>query len=152
MLVACGADQDSDLHQFIETVSKRPGRTVEPIPDFKKTASFKYPNKLKRRDPFSAKGKRQAKDMSAPDLNRKKQPLEEFPIDGLSFVGTLSRGVHHWALIRTPKEQVFKVTIGQYMGQNYGRVVKITPKTLTLVESIRVNGRWQKKNIELKLK
>lgn len=151
-LVACGQEKDRDLHDFIKAVSKRSGRAIEPIPDFKTSASFKYPNKIRRRDPFAAKSGQDSNDMSAPDLNRKKQPLEAFPLDSLEFVGFLSRGTEHWALIRAANKVVYKVTIGQYMGRNYGRVLKITPQQVVLVETIRLNGRWQKKTINLKLK
>lgn len=151
-MTACSDGRHQDLHDFIGQVAKRPGRAITPIPDFKPSESYVYPSKIKRRDPFAKKRKRNTSAVDAPDLQRAKQPLEAFPLDGLHYVGHLQKSGTYWALIQAPNQELHKITIGQYIGKNHGRVVEIRPQVILIKETVRVDGRWQKKIVHLKLK
>lgn len=75
-----------------------------------------------------------------PDPNRPRQILEQFALDSLIMVGTLGKGSDIAALIRAPDGTVYRVKLGQYIGQNDGRVVNIDNGGLDLVELIQDGG------------
>ncbi|TAL59097.1 MAG: pilus assembly protein PilP [Legionella sp.] len=143
LLTACSSD-NTDLQNYINEVKQRPGRPIEPIPKLSPLPIFKYPEGDVRRSPFKPVNVHKT-DQFAPDQKRKKQPLEMFPLDALKFVGTLKEGNVIWALIKEPDNQVLRVRIGDYMGQNYGRVIAIKEDMLKLEESLQDAGKWQKK-------
>lgn len=77
-----------------------------------------------------------------PDLNRPKELLEKVGLDKLQFVGTIGSGNVLSALINHDNH-VYTVKTGNYMGENFGRVSKITPDEITLVETVEdANGNW----------
>ena len=61
----------------------------------------------------------------APELNRRREPLESYPLDSMALVGSLERGGQRVALIRV-NNLLYQVRAGNYLGQNYGRVMAIT--------------------------
>jgi type IV pilus assembly protein PilP len=69
-------------------------------------------------------------------LNRRKEALEAYPIDALRMVGTLARGGSLWALIQAPDQTISRVSVGNYLGENYGRVTDIGDNRVNLVEII----------------
>lgn len=75
-------------------------------------------------------------DQSRPDTNRPRQILEQFALDSLVMVGTMGDGSDISALIRAPDRTVYRVRLGQYIGQNDGRVVNVDNGGLDLVELI----------------
>jgi len=150
MLPACSGD-DTDLQNYINDVKHRPGRPIEPIPKLAPLPIFKYPENDVRRNPFKPMDIKKRSDENAPDKNRKKQPLELYPLDALKFVGTLKQGNTVWALIKQPNKQVTRVRIGDYIGQNYGRVISIKDSTIKLEESIKDTGTWEKRITTLNL-
>lgn len=90
-------------------------------------------------------------DSLAPSQNRQKQALEAFPLDTLRFVGTLSQNSEIWALIKQPDLQITHVRVGDYMGQNYGRIQLIEHDLIQLVETIKNSGAWEHHVTLLKL-
>lgn len=89
----------------------------------------------------------------APDTSRAKEPLERFALQQLQLVGTLSMGQRHVALIKTPEHEVVSVREGNYMGDNHGRITRITPQAVSVSERIftRQDG-WQKRAAALELR
>lgn len=79
-------------------------------------------------------------DRSRPDTTRPRQILEQFALDSLVMVGTMGNGSDISALIRAPDRTVYRVSLGQYIGQNDGRVVHIDNGGLDLVELIQDGG------------
>ncbi len=151
-LTACSNEAD-DLNKYIQEVKKKKGMPVEPIPEFQVPKPFSYPENIKRRSPFKPVRKEKKEvDNLAPDQARPKQPLEHFALDSLKFVGTLDDSQARWGLIQAPNNRIFRVKIGDYMGQNYGHIIGLTDNSLKLEEIIKVSGRWKKKIVTLKLK
>lgn len=68
-----------------------------------------------------------------PELRRRKEALESFPLDAMAMVGSMVRAGRVVALVRV-NNQLHQVQTGNYLGQNYGKVVKITETELTLRE------------------
>lgn len=100
--------------------------------------ALRNPFELPNPDEFSATQGQTAQ--PRPDPNRPRQILEQFPLDSLVMVGTMGKGANISALIRAPDRTVYRVKIGQYIGQNDGRVVNIDNGGLDLVELVQDGG------------
>lgn len=158
-LVICSCSSDNqDLLDTFEKVKARKGRPIEKIPEPKTVPKFTYPSHLKRRDPFfkyikpSAHLARKNKpDVNAPNLKRPKQALELFKLKDLRMVGMLKRNGRTWGLISTPDGIVMKVTLGDYLGKNYGQVKSITSRGIRIVEKVKKKDRWQKRPVNMPL-
>ncbi len=137
MLNACGSGM-SDLEQYVAEVKNRKTRQIEPIPQIKQYEAFAYVAET-RRNPF-VRAEPQ-KDPNAPgsnirpDANRNPEALEEFPLDGLRMLGTI-RDKKTFALVKAPDNVLHRVTLGNHMGQNYGKITAITDSSIDLVEII----------------
>lgn len=142
LLAGCSGDM-SDLRGYVERIKQRQGEEVPPIPEFEPYQSFNYaPEQL--RDPFRPQAGFAEPDEPEgpstselkPDTDRRKEPLESFALDGLDMVGTLERDGRQWALIRDPDDAVHQVMEGNYLGQNYGQITRVTRSKVELVELI----------------
>lgn len=137
-LAACG-DRMADLETYVAEVKNRKTRDIPPVPEPKPYEPFAY-LKADRRDPFVRA--EPARDPNAPasalrpDLTRNREPLEEFPLDGLRMLGTIYKGKAVYAMVKAPDNVVHRVTLGNHMGQNYGKIVKITDTQIDLAEII----------------
>lgn len=137
-LVGCSSGME-DLEQYVAEVKARKTRQIEPIPQIKQYEAFAYVGG-DRRNPF-VRAEPQ-KDASAPgndlrpDINRNPEPLEEFPLDGLRMLGTLNKQRTVYALIKAPDNVVHRVTQGNHMGQNYGKITAISETSIDLIEII----------------
>ena len=143
LITACSGD-NSDLLRYINSIKSRPGAPIEPIPKFSPLPVFRFPENDTRRSPFKPVEVKKASQL-APDQKRVKQPLESYPLDALTFVGILKEGNQLWALIRDPEKKVVAIKVGNYMGQNFGRVLSITSNEIKLEELIKNSGTWEKK-------
>lgn len=144
ILAGCTSSADSELTHYINEVKSRPGRPIEPIPQVAPLPKFTYPEVDNRRSPFKPKEVKITEDKLAPNTNRPKQPLEQYPLDSLKFVGVLKEGSTIWGLITKPDGEVVRVKPGDYMGQNFGKVVSINNESLKLEESTQIAGKWKK--------
>lgn len=138
-VAACGRDA-SELQAYIDAVKARPGGRIEPLPEIQPAPSFAY-EAGDRRSPFlpDTPQRSVSNDPNAiegPDPNRPREELEKFPLDTLRMVGTLSGRSGTFALVQDSSGLVWKVTVGNHMGQNYGRIQSITDAEIQLVEII----------------
>ncbi|QDP72890.1 pilus assembly protein PilP [Legionella israelensis] len=145
----CNDDRE-ELDRYIYKIKSRPAKKIEPIPEFTPLPKYKYPEDQVRRNPFKPVEK-EVDDSAAPDPNRRREPLEEFPLDALKFVGTLKRNSTVWALIEQPGGRISRIKAGEYMGKNYGKVLAIEDNTIKLEETVKVSGKWVKKITKLQL-
>lgn len=137
LMTGCGGDTD-DLRAYVEEVKGRKSTDIEPLPQIKPYETFLYVD-AGRRDPFvnapTQKGGGGA--LSAfVDTRRNREPLEEFPLDALRLVGTLTITGQRYALVRDPSTVVHRVAIGNYLGQNYGKITGIAESEITLREIV----------------
>ena len=93
----------------------------------------------------------QPNSLVASELNRRKEPLEAFPLDSMSMVGSVNRrGVPH-ALLRVDN-LLYQVKVGEYIGQNYGKIMKITETDIELREIVQdAAGEWIERTATLQL-
>ncbi len=140
LLGLSGCSQDiSDLQTFIAQTKSAHVGSVKPIPQFKPYESFSY-SASDLRDPFVAtvdlEDDTTKTSLLNPDSSRPRQPLEVFPLDTLSMVGTLEQDSQQWGLIKDPQNIVHRVQVGHYMGQSEGRIIKISESAIYLVEIV----------------
>jgi type IV pilus assembly protein PilP len=151
-LSACSADMD-ELEQYVAEVKARKSVAIEPIPQIKQFDAFVYlPGD--RRDPFVQIEPRNERTESGlrPDMHRAREPLEEFPIDGLRMLGMVTAQDHRYALIKAPDGVVHRVALGDHLGQNYGEVVRITESEVGLKEIVPDGfGGWVERPAKLAL-
>ena len=138
LLAGCGGGM-RDLEEYAEEVKSRKSTDIEPIPQIIPYSPFLY-DPAGRRDPFVALNlappAESATATVAPDLNRNREPLEEFPLDSLRMMGTIEMRGTRYALVRGGDGIIHRVTVGNYMGQNYGKIVAINEAEVQLVELI----------------
>jgi type IV pilus assembly protein PilP len=144
VLSGCGfSSGTSDLKQFVDGVMSQPRGVIEPLPVFEPYEAFSY-SATGLRSPFDlpvnlddvAKAVAPTSDVR-PDLNRSKEQLEQYSFGSLSMVGTIKRESNHlWALISVPGSGIHKIKEGYYMGQNHGKVIRISQQRIDIIEIV----------------
>jgi type IV pilus assembly protein PilP len=154
-LMGCSSDGLDDLREFVKNAHADKKPRVEPLPEIKMQETFIY-NAANLTDPFAAfnlmpQGQKSASG-PRPDPNRRKEPLEDYPLDSLKMVGTLTRGKQAWAVIQAPDGTVHRAQIGDHLGQNSGMIHKITDEKVDLIELIQGTlGDWIEREANLSL-
>src|SRR5206468_8142112 len=149
----CSSEID-DLKQFVRDSDKGLPRKIEPLPAVKPFEPFAYEG-FDLPDPFKprklAAPREGAGGGVAPDLNRRKEPLESFPLEQLKMVGTLSQGKDTYALVRADKT-LYRVKKGNYMGQNFGLITDVSDNEIKLKEIVQDStGDWTERQSVLPL-
>lgn len=86
-----------------------------------------------------------------PELNRRKQPLEAYPLDVMAYVGNLQKGTKKSALVRVDK-LIYQIEGGAYLGPNYGKIVAISDSEIVLREIVQdAAGEWIERQATLQL-
>lgn len=137
-VVACGGGEHEDLRQWMKDATKDLKGRVPPLPEIKPYPLIGYESQNVV-DPFRPSKIEPEKKPGGggiqPDLNRRKEPLEAYPLESLKMVGTLKKEKMAHALIQADKN-VYQVKIGNYMGQNFGIVTNISENELVLRELV----------------
>src|SRR3954462_15818174 len=154
-LASCGGEQYSDLRQFVKESDKLPHGRIPPLPDVKPYEAFTY-SAFDLLDPFKPRKieppKGSGSGSLAPDFNRRRDPLEAYPLESLRMVGTLEQSKQMFALVRAPDNTLFRVRSGNYVGQNFGRIVGIAEASVKLKEIVQDSGgNWEEKDQALLL-
>lgn len=157
VLAACGAEQE-ELQQWMEQQRREVRPNVAPLQAPKKFDPQPYTS-AQAVDPFSTQKltvalkqeARQPSSLLASELNRRKEPLEAYPLDTMSMVGSFSREGKPYALLRVDN-LLYQVALGDHLGQNYGRVTRITETEVTLREVVQdPGGEWIERTSSLHL-
>lgn len=153
LVLASCADEPSDLKKFITEADKTLPRRVDPLPQVKPFEPFGYEG-FDLPDPFKPRKlavKQNDGGGLQPDLNRRKEPLEAFPLEQLKMVGTLQQGADIFALVKADKT-LYRVKKGNYMGQNFGLITDITDSEVKLKEIVQDGtGDWAERVSSLPL-
>ncbi|MFL0796173.1 MAG: pilus assembly protein PilP [Cellvibrionaceae bacterium] len=141
-LVGCSSSGDhSDLREFMTKARNVPSSPIEPPPTFEPYEPFVYAA-AGLHSPFEMPVGEAltiltgTKSTVKPDFNRPKEPLEFFGINGLKMVGTLEQDGVIWALIDDSDGGIHRVTSGNYIGKNHGRVVTTNRDKIELIEIV----------------
>ncbi len=141
-LTSCGGEQYSDLRQFVKDSDNLPHGRIPPLPDITPYEPFTY-NAYDLIDPFRPRKIEPPKNATGgiqPDLTRRKEPLEAYPLENLRMVGTLQQNKAVFALVKSPDNNLFRVKAGNYMGQNFGLITEISESTIKLKEIVQDSG------------
>ncbi|MCX7544672.1 pilus assembly protein PilP [Marinicella gelatinilytica] len=161
-LAGCQNSLD-DLNEFIDRQKSKPVKPIEPLPEIKPQVVFEY-HENGLRDPFSNdlevadnnEGDQQimqSEDGEGPDLTRRKEYLETYPLDSLVMVGTYQQKEDYWALVEDPDGTIHRVSVGHYLGHNYGEVVAISESEIQIKEWINDGlGAWREQSAAIALK
>jgi type IV pilus assembly protein PilP len=152
LLASCSSEMD-ELKQFVKDSEKSLPRKIDALPAVKPFEPFTYEG-FDLPDPFKPRKIEPSKGGSklAPDLNRRREPLEAYPLESLNMVGTLERGRTTYALVRTPERDLYQVRQGSYVGQNFGIVTNVTDGEIRLRELVQDGaGDWTERSSTLQL-
>ncbi len=134
----CSRDM-SDLETYIADVDARPGGRIEPLPVIRPYESFAY-DAYDLRSPFTADTPlgpaSQGSNGLRPDSRRTREYLEQFPLDTLHMVGTLTHDGRYYGLLQASDSLVHRVQVGNYAGQNDGRILDIDETEIQIIEII----------------
>jgi type IV pilus assembly protein PilP len=156
-LQGCADDQD-ELAQWMEQQKREDKPSVEPLSAPKKFIPQAYVA-LSGVEPFSTQKltvalkqeARQPNSLLAAEINRRKEPLEAYPIDSMSMVGSVVRSGRPYALLRVDN-LLYQVKPGDYLGQNYGKITKISETDVAFREIVQdAAGEWIERMSALQL-
>jgi len=157
LLSACAADQD-ELQQWMEQEKREAKPNVEPLSAPKKFNPVPYAA-LGAVEPFSTQKltvalkqeARQPNSLLSQEINRRKEPLEAYPVDSMAMVGSVTRNGRPYALLKVDN-LLYQVKQGDYLGQNYGKITKISETDVAYREIVQdAAGEWIERNSALQL-
>ena len=156
-LSGCGAELD-ELQAWMDQQKREVKPNVPPLTPPKKFDPQPYAA-ADSVDPFSSqklavalkRDERAPSSLLAAELKRRKEPLEAYPLDSMTMVGSMNRLGQPYALLRV-EGLLYQVKAGEYIGQNYGRILKVTETELVLREVVQdAAGEWIERNTSLQL-
>ncbi len=154
LLGAC-ADDHEELRSWMDQQRQNTPTVKETIAAPKKYEPFRYEN-AGPADPFSA-SKLAAKvgaeptNRLKPDSNRRREALESFPLESIRMVGHMSSDRSRFALLQV-ENMVYQAREGNYAGQNYGRIMRVTDHEVVLKEVVQdAAGEWVERDTSLRL-
>ena len=156
LLTGCGGEEFQDLRDFVKNSGADMRGKVDPPPEIKPYEPFNYDNSIGLSDPFKPR-KQEAKNagrpgLNQPDLERRKEELEEFPLEGIKMVGYLYQARVGYAVLRSPDGKLHRVKAGNYLGQNFGRITAITDNEVKIKEMVQDGtGDWAERESTLQL-
>jgi type IV pilus assembly protein PilP len=160
-LTACGSSSEDDIRQWMVSERNQTKPSVKPIAAPKQFVPEPYLigvavepfSNVKLAQAFKRDSAQVASNgaLIAPELARRKEPLEAFPLDAVSLVGSISKAGQPVALVMVDK-LLYQVRVGNHLGQNYGRVTQITETEVALREVVQdAVGEWVERIATLQL-
>jgi type IV pilus assembly protein PilP len=156
-LSGCGARM-GELKDWAEAERKAARPTVKPIEAPKRFVPQAYAG-LNSIEPFSPQKlataskqeNNQPNSLLAAEMNRRKEPLEAYPLDAMAMVGSMARKDGRYAILKV-ENLLYYVKAGSYMGQNFGRILKINESEISLREIVQDStGDWVERVSTLQL-
>jgi type IV pilus assembly protein PilP len=148
LLGACGGEEHQDIKQWMKDESGNLRGRVPPLPEIRPFPVVSYdggslmdPFKAAKLEPERPSAKAQGGGIK-PDLDRRKEPLEAYPLESLHMVGTLERNGVITAIVLAGRI-VHQIRAGNHLGQNFGVVTLVTPSTIQIKELVQdATGDW----------
>lgn len=155
LLTACGDGDQDELRQWMVQETKDFRGKIPPLPEVRPYEPVPY-DAAALIDPFresklAADRKVAGGGGVQPDLNRPREPLESYPLESIKYVGSLTKNgkTHGIVLLEGALHQV---RAGNYMGMDFGKIVKITETEITLHEMVQDSaGSWVERDSTLHL-
>lgn len=157
IITGCSTDQE-ELQGWMEQQKREVRPNVQPLTPPKKFVPETYavadgvePFSIQKLLVALKQEARQSNLLLAAELNRRKDPLEAYPLDNLVMVGSVQRKGETFALIKVDS-LLYQVRSGEHLGQNYGKVLKITETEVELREIVQdATGEWIERQSSLQL-
>lgn len=158
VLAGCSDNGITEVKQWMDETKRNAPVVVNKIAEPKTFTPFAYGGK-DAIDPYNpvklsvAMARMQASSGSGikPNLDRRREPLESYPLDTLAMVGTLQKAGLSYALLQTDKT-VYQIRVGNYIGQNFGLVTRIGDAEVELKEIVQdASGEWVERPAKLEL-
>ncbi|WP_100411616.1 pilus assembly protein PilP [Acidovorax sp. 69] len=161
VLAGCGPSGEDELRQWMAEQRANTRPVVTPLTEPKKFIPEPYSQEGVV-EPFNQSKLTQAlrRDSTqvasnaaliAPEMARRKEPLEAFPLDAMAMVGSLNKTGAPTALLKVDN-LIYQVKVGNYLGQNYGKVIRITENVIQLREIAQdATGDWIERSTSLDL-
>ncbi|WP_372610540.1 pilus assembly protein PilP [Halomonas sp.] len=157
VLAGCADPQLGSLDRELSEIRNDPGQVARvALPEIPDYAPVPY-EQADERSPFlpvmpEADLPQEGSDELAPDTSRPREPLEAFGLNELGLVGILQVGGQPSALVRAPGGQVHRLRVGNYMGNDFGRIISITGSSVQLFEVVPTGrGGWVERTTRLSL-
>jgi type IV pilus assembly protein PilP len=157
-LAGCGDGGVQEVKEWMETVKRQTKVAVPKLSEPKKFTPFSYAGK-NAVDPFNpvklsvafAKQQPNTGNSFKPDLDRRREPLESYPLDSIKMVGTLEKPGLSYALLQVDRA-IYQAKVGNYVGQNFGMITKVTDTQVELKEIVQdAAGDWVERKSTLEL-
>ncbi|MGK7295392.1 MAG: pilus assembly protein PilP [Candidatus Wenzhouxiangella sp. M2_3B_020] len=155
LLAGCAGD-NRDLEQWVQEMRQRPPAPIEPIPEIETPEPVVY-DAYELRDPFM-RPEPDAPEQAGtgagprPDPDRRREYLERFPLDALDMVGTITLGDRNFGLVEDVEGTIHRVREGNYLGQNHGRILQVTPTAIEVMELVPDGaGGWMEREARIAL-
>jgi type IV pilus assembly protein PilP len=153
LLAGC-SDEQQELRGWMDEQRRSMPTTKETVSPPKKFEPFRYEN-AGQSDPFS-QAKLSLKGGAAsgglkPDLNRRREALETYPLENIRMVGHMASGRNTFALLEVDK-MVYQARVGNYAGQNFGMITRVSESEVVLKELVQdAAGDWVERDTSLRL-
>ena len=141
LLVSCAEKNFSDLDAFIANKNSVRIENIQPLPTIRNYRAFAY-RAAQVRSPFSLPpdpngiSRLPSVLSDPPDKSRKREFLEQFPLESLRMVGSLNRSGKIWCLVQDPLGGVHRISNGSFLGLNHGKVISAGEISMKLVEIV----------------
>lgn len=126
-VAACGSDEHSDIKQWMKEATKDMRGHVPPLPEVKPFPVVSYdsgdlpdPFRPAKIEPDKKAGGGGVK----PDMDRRKEELERYPLDAIKLVGMIRDAKLLYAVV-TADKRIYRVKMGNYLGQDFGMITDI---------------------------
>ena len=143
LLAGCENGSMTDLEAWVVEIKGRPGARIEELPPIQPYESKAY-TVAAAVDPFEPfyREDRQDEQLASdgnglrPDEDRNREELERYALDSLRMMGTLERDEEVWGVVRSPDQIIHRVQVGNYLGQNHGKIIGIFEDGIELAEIV----------------
>lgn len=161
VLFGCGSSGDEELRQWMVDLRATTKPYVVPLTEPKQFLPQTYAmdsgvepfNPIKLTQALRRESTQSASNAAliAPEMTRRKEPLEAYPLDIMAMVGSLDKKGTPTALVKVDK-LLYQVRLGNYLGQNYGKIIRITENSIQLREIVQdATGDWIERTASLDL-
>lgn len=161
VLLGCGSAGDEELRQWMSDLRATTKPRVTPLDEPKQFTPQSYVmdsgiepfNAVKLTQALKRESNQSASNAAliAPEMARRKEPLEAYPLDVMAMVGSLDKVGTPTALLKVDK-LLYQVKVGSYIGQNYGKITRITESSIQLREIVQdATGDWIERDTSLEL-
>jgi type IV pilus assembly protein PilP len=156
IIAGCSGEQ-SELQAWMDQETRSVQPQVQKVTEPKPFEPYRYEN-ASQVDPFSSvkltvalDRLQKSKGGLKPDMNRRREVLENYPLENIRMVGHLANGKAAFALLQA-ENVVYQAKIGNYLGQNFGVITKMNDGEVKIKELVQdATGEWTERETALRI-